>query len=153
MSNSYNCSFRFLANKQSNGGFLGLPLSIPCSHIPVPSGIAYVLGRVYCITMVRTNETLCVGDASQDLKLANLNGRKRGRTWSSWATSSGANLDTRGNQERSEGVIRGFLVCARLRLTLTKCVLQMSMSTGPPWYWDFQVLNTSVADIASQGSH
>ncbi|KAJ6461791.1 hypothetical protein C8R45DRAFT_1027958 [Mycena sanguinolenta] len=60
----------FLANKESN----------------VPTGIAYVIGRIYCITM-----------------LANLNSRKRGKTWSS--SSSGANLDTRGNRERSEGVI------------------------------------------------
>ncbi|KAJ7854137.1 hypothetical protein B0H14DRAFT_3136624 [Mycena olivaceomarginata] len=79
----------FLANKESNGGFLGLPLSIPGSHIPVPTGIAYGLGRVYCITM-----------------LANLNSRKTGKTWSGWRMSSGANLETRGergNQERSEG--------------------------------------------------
>ncbi|KAJ6461778.1 hypothetical protein C8R45DRAFT_1027934 [Mycena sanguinolenta] len=62
----------FLANKESN----------------VPTGIAYILGRIYCITM-----------------LANLNSRKRGETWSTWATSAGANLDTRGNQERSDGVI------------------------------------------------
>ncbi|KAJ7891852.1 hypothetical protein B0H14DRAFT_1042708 [Mycena olivaceomarginata] len=63
----------FLANKESN----------------VPTGIAYGLGRVYCITM-----------------LANLNSRKTGKTWSGWRMSSGANLETRGergNQERSEG--------------------------------------------------
>ncbi|KAJ7834031.1 hypothetical protein B0H14DRAFT_3462295 [Mycena olivaceomarginata] len=55
----------------------------------VPTGIAYCLGRVYCITM-----------------LANLNSRKAGNTWSSKGTSSGANPDTRderGNLERSEG--------------------------------------------------
>ncbi|KAJ6461806.1 hypothetical protein C8R45DRAFT_1028019 [Mycena sanguinolenta] len=46
----------FLENKESN----------------VPTGIAYILGRVYCITM-----------------LANLNSRKRGKTWSTWASSSG----------------------------------------------------------------
>ncbi|KAJ7301777.1 hypothetical protein DFH08DRAFT_978466 [Mycena albidolilacea] len=55
----------------------------------VPTGVAYCLGRVYCITM-----------------LANLNSKKAGNTWSSKGTSSGANLDTRGergNLERSEG--------------------------------------------------
>ncbi|KAJ7883781.1 hypothetical protein B0H13DRAFT_2537862 [Mycena leptocephala] len=59
----------FLANKESN----------------VTTGIAYCLGRVYCITM-----------------LANLNRRKTGDTWS----SSGVSIDTRGelgNQERTEG--------------------------------------------------
>ncbi|KAF7349042.1 hypothetical protein MVEN_01425800 [Mycena venus] len=63
----------FLANNQSN----------------VPTGIAYCLGRIYCITM-----------------LANLNRRKTESTWSSKGTSSGANPETRGergNQERSEG--------------------------------------------------
>ncbi|KAJ7842167.1 hypothetical protein B0H13DRAFT_2098950 [Mycena leptocephala] len=63
----------FLANKESN----------------VPTGIAYCLGRVYCITM-----------------LANLNRRITGKTWSSKGLSSGANRETRGergNQERSEG--------------------------------------------------
>ncbi|KAJ7053155.1 hypothetical protein C8F01DRAFT_1375326 [Mycena amicta] len=63
----------FLANKESN----------------VPTGIAYCLGRVYCITL-----------------LANLNHRKSGRPpWSS-GTSSDANRETRGergNQERSQG--------------------------------------------------
>ncbi|KAF7368057.1 hypothetical protein MSAN_00871600 [Mycena sanguinolenta] len=65
----------FLANKESN----------------VPTGIAYILGRVYCITM-----------------LANLNNRKTVNTWSSRATSSVANLEIRGergDQERSEGGI------------------------------------------------
>ncbi|KAJ7832399.1 hypothetical protein B0H14DRAFT_3463415 [Mycena olivaceomarginata] len=63
----------FLANKESN----------------VPTGIAYCLGRIYCITM-----------------LANLNRRKPGNTWSSKGTSSVANPETRGdrgNQERGEG--------------------------------------------------
>ncbi|KAJ7882318.1 hypothetical protein B0H13DRAFT_2344695 [Mycena leptocephala] len=63
----------FLANKESN----------------VPTGIAYCLGRVYCITM-----------------LANLNRRKTRNGWSGKSTSSGANPETRGerrNQERSEG--------------------------------------------------
>ncbi|KAJ7237764.1 hypothetical protein C8J57DRAFT_1529025 [Mycena rebaudengoi] len=63
----------FLANKGSN----------------VPTGIAYTLGRVYCITM-----------------LANLNGRPIRKQWSGRGTSSGANPETRcerGNQERSEG--------------------------------------------------
>ncbi|KAJ6461753.1 hypothetical protein C8R45DRAFT_1220711 [Mycena sanguinolenta] len=58
----------FLVNKNSN----------------VPTGIAYILGRIYCITT-----------------LANLNSRERGKTWSSWNTGSGANFDT----QRSEGVI------------------------------------------------
>ncbi|KAJ6578542.1 hypothetical protein B0H19DRAFT_1123433 [Mycena capillaripes] len=55
----------------------------------VPSGIAYCIGRVYCITM-----------------LANLNSRKTGKTWSGNVTSSGVLTETRGergNQERSEG--------------------------------------------------
>ncbi|KAJ7084932.1 hypothetical protein C8R44DRAFT_753011 [Mycena epipterygia] len=63
----------FLANKESN----------------VPTGIAYCLGRVYCLTM-----------------LANLNVRETGNTGSSKRTSSGANPGTRGergNQGRSEG--------------------------------------------------
>ncbi|KAF7368385.1 hypothetical protein MVEN_00160300 [Mycena venus] len=63
----------FLANKESN----------------VPSGIAYCLGRVYCITM-----------------LANLNLRKTRNGWSGKSTSSCANLQIcgeRGNQERTEG--------------------------------------------------
>ncbi|KAJ7281073.1 hypothetical protein C8J57DRAFT_1501264 [Mycena rebaudengoi] len=63
----------FLANKGSN----------------VPTGIAYTLGRIYCITM-----------------LANLNGRPTRKAWSGRGTSSGANPETRGergNQERSEG--------------------------------------------------
>ncbi|KAJ7882314.1 hypothetical protein B0H13DRAFT_2048196 [Mycena leptocephala] len=63
----------FLANKESN----------------VATGIAYCLGRVYCITM-----------------LANLNRRKTRNGWSGKSTSSGANPETRGerrNYERSEG--------------------------------------------------
>ncbi|KAJ7266099.1 hypothetical protein C8J57DRAFT_1619399 [Mycena rebaudengoi] len=63
----------FLANPESN----------------VPTGIAYLLGRVYCITM-----------------LANLNSRKAGKMWSGMIMSSGANLETRGEsgkQERGEG--------------------------------------------------
>ncbi|KAJ7309228.1 hypothetical protein DFH08DRAFT_974964 [Mycena albidolilacea] len=63
----------FLANNESN----------------VPTGIAYCLGRVYCLTM-----------------LANLNRRKTGNTWSSKGTLSGASPETqgeRGIQERSEG--------------------------------------------------
>ncbi|KAJ6522980.1 hypothetical protein DFH09DRAFT_1191094 [Mycena vulgaris] len=81
--------FRFLANNQSNGGFLGLPLSIPGSHIQVPTGIAYCLGRIYCITM-----------------LVVLNRRKTGKTWPDGGTSSGGNSRSRGehgNQQRSEG--------------------------------------------------
>ncbi|KAJ7089470.1 hypothetical protein C8R44DRAFT_892425 [Mycena epipterygia] len=53
----------------------------------VPSGIAYCLGRVYCLTM-----------------LANLNARQTENTRISKGTSSGANLGTRGergNQARS----------------------------------------------------
>ncbi|KAF7346634.1 hypothetical protein MSAN_01800900 [Mycena sanguinolenta] len=60
----------FLANKESN----------------VPTGIAYVLGRVYCITM-----------------LANLNSRERGKAWP--ATYSGADFETRVEQDLSEGFI------------------------------------------------
>ncbi|KAJ6560593.1 hypothetical protein DFH09DRAFT_1364757 [Mycena vulgaris] len=63
----------FLVNNESN----------------VPNGIAYCLGRVYCLTM-----------------LANLNIRQTGKTRSSMGTSSGANLGTRGehrNQAQSEG--------------------------------------------------
>ncbi|KAJ6524331.1 hypothetical protein B0H19DRAFT_1276557 [Mycena capillaripes] len=63
----------YLANNESN----------------VCAGIAYPLGRVYCITM-----------------LANLNRRKAENTWSHKATSSGTNGETRGErgkQERSEG--------------------------------------------------
>ncbi|KAJ6460632.1 hypothetical protein C8R45DRAFT_1109042 [Mycena sanguinolenta] len=63
----------FLANKQSN----------------VPTGIAYGLGPVYCITM-----------------LVSLNNRQTGPWWSGRGTSSGGNVDSRverGNQERSEG--------------------------------------------------
>ncbi|KAJ6528234.1 hypothetical protein DFH09DRAFT_1371269 [Mycena vulgaris] len=55
----------------------------------VPTGIAYCLGHVYCLTM-----------------LANLNIRQTGNTRSSMATSSGANPGTRGerrNQAQSEG--------------------------------------------------
>ncbi|KAJ7748999.1 hypothetical protein B0H14DRAFT_2636427 [Mycena olivaceomarginata] len=107
----------FLANNESNGGFLDPPLSIPGSHIPVPTGIAYCLGRVYCLTMVRTPKKICVGGISQNLKLASLNRRKTGNTWSSKGTLSGASPETqgeRGIQERSEGGdeyggIRGFL--------------------------------------------
>ncbi|KAJ7672937.1 hypothetical protein B0H17DRAFT_1208511 [Mycena rosella] len=63
----------FLVNKESN----------------VPTGIAYCLGRVYCITM-----------------LANVNSRNTGKTFSGGGTSSGASPETRGergNQEQSEG--------------------------------------------------
>ncbi|KAJ7323816.1 hypothetical protein DFH08DRAFT_1028571 [Mycena albidolilacea] len=63
----------FLANKESN----------------VPTGIAYTLGRVYCITM-----------------LSNLNSRKIEKSWSGGGASSGGNLETRGergNQGWSEG--------------------------------------------------
>ncbi|KAJ6528947.1 hypothetical protein B0H19DRAFT_1385104 [Mycena capillaripes] len=55
----------------------------------VCAGIAYPLGRVYCITM-----------------LANLNRRKPENTWSGKGTSSGGIHETRGErgkQERSEG--------------------------------------------------
>ncbi|KAJ6525047.1 hypothetical protein DFH09DRAFT_1188961 [Mycena vulgaris] len=75
----------YLANNESN----------------VPTGIAYCLGRVYCLTM-----------------LANLNIRQTEKTGSSMGTSSGANPGTRGqrrNQVQREsgddkGGIRGFLV-------------------------------------------
>ncbi|KAJ6525053.1 hypothetical protein DFH09DRAFT_1188984 [Mycena vulgaris] len=75
----------YLANNESN----------------VPTGIAYCLGRVYCLTM-----------------LANLNIRQTGKTGSRMGTSSGANPETRGqrrNQVQREsgddkGGIRGFLV-------------------------------------------
>ncbi|KAJ6568052.1 hypothetical protein DFH09DRAFT_1155672 [Mycena vulgaris] len=75
----------YLVNKESN----------------VPNGIAYCLGRVYCLSM-----------------LANLNLRQTSNTSSSMGTSSGANPGTRGehrNQAQSEGGddkggIRGFLV-------------------------------------------
>ncbi|KAJ6526757.1 hypothetical protein B0H19DRAFT_1275601 [Mycena capillaripes] len=63
----------FLANNQSN----------------VPTGIAYCLGRIYCITM-----------------LVVLNRRKTGKTSSGGGTSLGKNHEThgeRGNQQRSEG--------------------------------------------------
>ncbi|KAJ6483412.1 hypothetical protein C8R45DRAFT_1099672 [Mycena sanguinolenta] len=63
----------FLANKESN----------------VPTGIAYALGPVYCITM-----------------LANLNSRQTRKPRGGQGTSSGANVETRGergDQERSEG--------------------------------------------------
>ncbi|KAJ6568809.1 hypothetical protein B0H19DRAFT_1256520 [Mycena capillaripes] len=63
----------FLANNQTN----------------VSTGIAYCLGRIYCITM-----------------LANLNRRTSGNRGSSKGMSSGANPETRGergNQDRSEG--------------------------------------------------
>ncbi|KAJ6512292.1 hypothetical protein DFH09DRAFT_1197506 [Mycena vulgaris] len=81
--------------------FLGLPLSIPGSYISVSTGIAYCLGRVYCLTM-----------------LANLNSRQTGNTSSNMGISSGANSGTRGEhrkQAQSEsgddkGGIRGFLV-------------------------------------------
>jgi hypothetical protein len=100
-------------------------------------------------------KNLRVGGVSQTLKLANLNRRITGKTWSSKGLSSGANHETRGergNQERSEGGdeyggIRGFLVRALLRLRLTQGVLQMS--TGPLWYSNFQVPNRSIADLAS----
>ncbi|KAF8179333.1 hypothetical protein K438DRAFT_1977394 [Mycena galopus ATCC 62051] len=62
----------YLTNKESN----------------LCAGIAYCMGRVYCITM-----------------LVNLNRRKIEKTWSG-KTSSGANPvtgDDRGNQERSQG--------------------------------------------------
>jgi hypothetical protein len=63
------------------------------------------------------NKNICIGGASQSLKLANLNGRPIRRPWSGRGTSLGANLETRGergNQEQSEGGgeyggIRGFL--------------------------------------------
>ncbi|KAJ7646164.1 hypothetical protein B0H17DRAFT_1103550 [Mycena rosella] len=63
----------YLANPESN----------------VPAGIAYCLGRVYCITL-----------------LANLNSRDPGKTWSGEGTSSGAISGIRGergNQEWREG--------------------------------------------------
>ncbi|KAJ7237784.1 hypothetical protein C8J57DRAFT_1566660 [Mycena rebaudengoi] len=63
----------FLVNKESN----------------VPTGMAYTLGRVYCITM-----------------LANLNVRNTGDTWLSKGTVSGARTGTRGergNQVVTEG--------------------------------------------------
>jgi hypothetical protein len=106
--------------------------------------------------MVRTLiKNICIGGVSQNLKLANLNGRKIRKPWSGRGTSSGANPETRGergNQERSEGDdeyggIRGFLIRVLLRLTLMQCLLQMS--TGPLWYSNFQVVNRAVTDLAS----
>ncbi|KAJ6549810.1 hypothetical protein B0H19DRAFT_1073725 [Mycena capillaripes] len=86
----------FLANKESNGVVLGGLLSIPSSHISVPTGIAYCIGRIYCITMVRTPiKNLWVGGVSQKLKLANLNGRNTGAAWVSGGTFSTANPETR----------------------------------------------------------
>ncbi|KAJ7903101.1 hypothetical protein B0H13DRAFT_2335263 [Mycena leptocephala] len=85
----------------------------------VPTGIAYGLGPAYCITM-----------------LANLNSRKTGKMWPGRGTSSGANPETRGerrNQERSEGGDEyGGIHVHRSAVVL-----------------DFQVLNRSVADLAS----
>ncbi|KAF8169742.1 hypothetical protein K438DRAFT_1774120 [Mycena galopus ATCC 62051] len=116
----------FLASKESN----------------ISVGIAYCLGRVYCITLVRTlmKKFLRVG-VSQNLKLANLNFRNTQKPWSSKAPSSCANPETRGereNQEQSEGGddyggIRGFLLRALMRLRLTQCVFQISTV----WYCDF----------------
>ncbi|KAJ7206205.1 hypothetical protein C8J57DRAFT_1258524 [Mycena rebaudengoi] len=98
----------FLVKNESNGEFLSHPLSIPGSHVPVPTGIAYCLGHVYCLTMVRTlpKKNLCVGGGSQNFKLANLNSRNTGNTGTSKGTSSGANPGTRGergNQEWGNG--------------------------------------------------
>ncbi|KAJ7931001.1 hypothetical protein B0H13DRAFT_2651680 [Mycena leptocephala] len=64
-----------------SAGYLG--------RVSVSTGIAYCLGRVYCLTM-----------------LANLNARKPGNTASGKRMSSGSNFGTRGergNQGRSEG--------------------------------------------------
>ncbi|KAF8146095.1 hypothetical protein K438DRAFT_1991171 [Mycena galopus ATCC 62051] len=81
----------YLANKESN----------------VTTAIAYCIGRVYCITMVCTSiNILRIGGVSKNLKLANLNNRKIGKTWSGSLTSSSMNPETcsgRGNQERSDG--------------------------------------------------
>jgi hypothetical protein len=93
------------------------------------------------------------------LKLANLNSRKAGKTWSGNDTSSGAITQLRGERENQElsgggdeyGGIRECLVGTPLKLTLTECVLQMS--TGPLWYSDFQVLNRSLAGLTSSGSY
>jgi hypothetical protein len=80
--------------------------------------MAYTLGRVYCITMVRILIiNICIGGVSQIFKLANLNVRNTGDTWLSKGTVSGARTGTRGergNQVVSEGDdeyggIRGFL--------------------------------------------
>ncbi|KAJ7281079.1 hypothetical protein C8J57DRAFT_1464356 [Mycena rebaudengoi] len=70
----------FLVNKESN----------------VPTGMAYTLGRVYCITMVRILIiNICIGGVSQIFKLANLNVRNTGDTWLSKGTVSGARTGTR----------------------------------------------------------
>ncbi|KAJ7920909.1 hypothetical protein B0H13DRAFT_1986007 [Mycena leptocephala] len=82
-------------------GAAGATIALAILITNVPTGIAYCLGRVYCLTMLVT-----------------LNVRKTGTTGSSKGTSSGANLGTRGErgkQARSEGGddyggIRGFLV-------------------------------------------
>ncbi|KAJ7931005.1 hypothetical protein B0H13DRAFT_2309003 [Mycena leptocephala] len=79
----------FLANLKSNGELLDLPLRTWLTHPTVAIGIAYCLGRVYCLTM-----------------LANLNARKPGNTESSKRLSLSTNLGIRGergSQGRSEG--------------------------------------------------
>ncbi|KAJ7800593.1 hypothetical protein B0H14DRAFT_3885507 [Mycena olivaceomarginata] len=78
----------FLANKESN----------------VPTGIAYTLGHVYCITM-----------------LSNLNSRKIGKSWSGGGTSSGGNLETRGERGIRDGAKAATSMAA-------------FMSTGPLWF-------------------
>ncbi|KAJ7884892.1 hypothetical protein B0H13DRAFT_2045354 [Mycena leptocephala] len=63
-------------------------------------------GLLYYHGSHSNKQNLRVGGVSQTLKLANLNRRITGKTWSSKGLSSGANRETRGergNQERSEG--------------------------------------------------
>ncbi|KAJ7845663.1 hypothetical protein B0H13DRAFT_2094873 [Mycena leptocephala] len=70
-------------------GTAGASITLAVLVANVPTGIAYCLGRVYCITL-----------------LANLNSRQTGKIWSGRSTPSVANPETRGecgNQERSEG--------------------------------------------------
>jgi hypothetical protein len=101
---------------------------------------------VYCITMVCTSiNILCIGVVSKNLKLANLNNRKIGTTWSGSLTSSSMNPETRGgrgNQERSDGGdeysgMRAFLARALLWMRLTQCMLQLS--SEPLWYSNFRL--------------
>ncbi|KAJ7325433.1 hypothetical protein DFH08DRAFT_817114 [Mycena albidolilacea] len=129
----------FLENNGTNGGFPGLPPSIPGSHIQVSTGIAYCLGRVYCITM-----------------LANLN-RRKPRTWSSKCMYSGASPETRGepgNHERSEGGdeyggIRGFLVNIDTPREFSRGSLKTNPGQGLPYDSPAVEIEMTVNDSAS----
>jgi hypothetical protein len=84
---------------------------------------------------------LCIGGVSKNLKLANLNNRKIGTTWSGSLMSSSVNPETgggSGNQERSDGGngysdMRAFLARALLSMRLT----MLQLSSEPLWYSDF----------------